>query len=278
MKIGYIDYLNCYPFYYHMFEKAPLKDISIISGLPSELNKMMENKMLDLSPISSATYSLIQDDVFLLPQFCLSSVGYVGSVILYSRHNIDQLNGKKIGLSNASHTSRVLLKILLKKFYHIEPVYESTGPRPDLKNYDAVLRIGNDAMTNSVGKAAFKFDLGELWLQKTGFPVVFAVFAVRKNVIKENKQQFISVITSYKSSIRCLFEEKDEVVNKARQKYPNISYDVDNYYKTLQFEFNDNLKNALSYYLKTANELGLLEKVESLRFANVASSLPTVET
>ncbi len=266
MKIGYIDYLNCYPFYYHMFEKRPLKDISIISGLPSGLNKMMKDKKLDLSPISSATYPGIQDDVFLLPQFCLSSVGYVGSVILYSRYGIDQLSGKKIGLSNASHTSRVLLKIILKKFYNSEPVYESTGPRPDLKNYDAVLRIGNDAMTDSVGAAAFKFDLGELWLQQTGFPVVFAVFAARKNVIKENGQQFNSVINSYKSSIRCLSEEKEMVVNKARQKYPDISYDVESYYKTLQFEFNDNLKYALLYYFKTANELCLLEKVEFLQY------------
>jgi chorismate dehydratase len=252
-----------------MFEKAPLIDIDIVSGLPSELNKMMKDKKLDLSPISSATYPDIQDDVFLLPQFCLSSVGYVGSVILYSKFDIDQLNGKKIGLSNASHTSRVLLKIILKKFCNSEPVYESTGPRPNLKNYDAVLRIGNDAMTDSVGKAAFKFDLGELWLKKTGFPVVFAVFAVRKHAIKENTQQYNSVINSYKLSIKCLFEEKETVVIKAMQKYPDISYDVESYYKTLQFEFNDNLKNALSYYLKTANELGLLEKVESLRFADV---------
>lgn len=267
MKIGYIDYLNCYPFYYHMFEKNPLKGISIISGLPSELNKMTKDKKLDLSPISSATYPDIQDDVFLLPQFCLSSVGYVGSVILYSKCEIDQLNAKKIGLSNASHTSRVLLKILLKKFYNIEPVYISTGPRPDLNDYDAVLRIGNDAMTENIEAAKFKFDLGEVWLKKTGYPVVFAVFAVRKNVVKENINQFNSVINSYKSSIRCLLEEKEVVIKKARQKYPDISYDIDSYYKTLQFEFNDNLKNALLYYFKTANELCLLEKVESLNFA-----------
>lgn len=271
MRVGYIDYLNCYPFYYHMFEKRPLKDISIISRLPSELNKMMKDKKLDLSPISSATYPDIQDDVFLLPQFCLSSVGYVGSVTLYSRYGIDQLNGKKIGLSDASHTSRVLLKIFLKKFHNIEPVYLSTGPRPDLNDYDAVLRIGNDAMTDDVDAATFKFDLGELWLQKTGFPVVFAVFAVRKHVIKENTERFNCVINSYKSSIRCLLEEKEAVVNKAMQKYPDISYDIDSYYKTLQFEFNDNLKNALLYYFKTANELNLVEKVESLHFADFKS-------
>ncbi|RLC06781.1 MAG: hypothetical protein DRI57_26615, partial [Deltaproteobacteria bacterium] len=41
MRLGYINYLNCYPFYYHTLEKEPLPDAEIVPGYPSELNKMM---------------------------------------------------------------------------------------------------------------------------------------------------------------------------------------------------------------------------------------------
>ena len=266
MQVGYIDYLNCWPFYYHMFEKQPLKGINVIPGLPSELNRMMKEKKLDISPVSSATYADIKEDVLLLPEFCLSSAGYVGSVILCSNFPIEALNNKKVGLSGASHTSRVLLKILLEKFYSIEPYYLQAGPRPDLAAHDAALIIGNDAMRGCTDMAPYKYDLGELWLQKTGFPVVFAVFAVRKNVVKENLPELMAVINSYRSSLKCLVQEKESVVIKARQKYPDISYDVNGYYDTLQFEFTDNLKNALKYYLSAAEELNLLQKVESLNF------------
>ena len=34
MKIGYIDYLNCYPFYYKMFEKEPLEGIKVVPWAP----------------------------------------------------------------------------------------------------------------------------------------------------------------------------------------------------------------------------------------------------
>ena len=266
MQVGYIDYLNCYPFYYHMFEKQPLKGVNIIPGLPSELNWMMKGKALDLSPVSSATYADIKDDVLLLPEFCLSSVGYVGSVILCSKFPIEALNNKKVGLSGASHTSRVLLKILLETFYRIEPYYLQAGPRPDLTAHDAALIIGNDAMRGCNDMAPYKYDLGELWLQKTGFPVVFAVFAVRKNVVKDNLPELMAVINSYRSSLQCLVQEKESVIIKAKQKYPDISYDVNGYYDTLQFEFTDNLKNALKYYLSAAEELNLLKTVESLNF------------
>jgi len=270
MQVGYIDYLNCYPFYYHMFEKEPLKGINIIPGLPSDLNRMMKEKMLDLSPVSSATYADIKDDVFLLPEFCLSSVGYVGSVILCSNFPIEALNNKKVGLSGASYTSRVLLKILLEKFYGIEPYYLQAGPCPDLSGHDAALIIGNDAMRGCINMSPYKYDLGELWLQKTGFPVVFAIFAVRKNVIRENPPSLSALLNSYRASLQCLIHEKESVIKKAKQKYPDISYDVNGYYDTLQFEFTDNLKNALKYYLTAAEELNLLKKVETLNFFNDA--------
>jgi len=266
MQIGYIDYLNCWPFYYHMFEKEPLKGINVIPGIPSELNRMMKGKKLDLSPVSSATYADIKEDVLLLPQFCLSSVGYVGSVIMCSNYPIEELNNKKVGLSGASHTSRVLLKILLERFYGIEPYYLQAGPFPDLTGHDAALIIGNDAMRGCADKAPYKYDLGELWLQKTGFPVVFAVFAVQKSFIKDNLPELKAVINLYRSSLQCLIREKERVIIKAKQKYPDILYDVNCYYETLQFEFTDNLKNALKYYLSAAEELNLLNKVESLNF------------
>ncbi len=266
MQVGYIDYLNCYPFYFQMFEKKPLTGINVIPGLPSELNRMMKEKRLDLSPISSATYADIKEDVLLLPEFCLSSVGYVGSVILCSNYPIEELNNKKVGLSGASHTSRVLLKILLEKFYGIEPYYLQAGPFPDLTGHDAALIIGNDAMRGCTDKAPYKYDLGELWLNKTGYPVVFAVFAVQKDVIQENPADLEAVIDSYRASLQCLVKEKENVIKSAGEKYPDILYDINGYYDTLQFEFTDNLKIALKYYLSAAEELNLLPKVESLNF------------
>ncbi|MCP4575530.1 MAG: hypothetical protein GY846_04530, partial [Deltaproteobacteria bacterium] len=41
MDLGYIDFLNCYPFYYHMFEKKPVNRVSIFPGYPGHLNTLM---------------------------------------------------------------------------------------------------------------------------------------------------------------------------------------------------------------------------------------------
>jgi chorismate dehydratase len=269
MKLGYINYLNCYPFYFRMFEKQPLNGISIYPGYPCMLNKMMADRRLDMSPISSATCAEISDAVAVLPQFCLSSVGYVGSVILVSKIPIEDLNQKKVGITSASHTSEVLLKILLKRYYNLEPVYIPTHPRPVLEDLDAALVIGNDAMAISSVPIPYIYDLGDLWLRKTGFPVVFAVFAVRENMVEKYSSQIKSVISSYHRSLGYLEKEREHVVSKAKAKYPDIIYDINNYFDLLEFKFNDELKKALMFYYSLAGEMGFLKKVTRLNYLKI---------
>ena len=266
MRLGYIDYLNCYPFYYRMFEKQPVPGIRIYPGLPCMLNKMMADRQLDMSPISAATCAEIADDVALLPQFCLSSVGYVGSVILVSKIPIEELNRKNVGITSASHTSAVLLKILLKNFYQIEPVYIPTHPRPTLKDLDAALVIGNDAMAISSEPISYMYDLGDLWLRKTGFPVVFAVFTVQEKIAEKYASEIGSVVSSYHDSLRYLETDKARVVSKAGAKYPDIIYDINSYFDLLQFKFNADLKEALMFYYSMAGEMGLIKNVKKLRY------------
>jgi chorismate dehydratase len=183
-----------------------------------------------------------------------------------SKIPIEDLNQKRVGITSASHTSEVLLKILLKHFYSLEPVYIPTQPRPVLKDMDAALVIGNDAMAISSEPIPYIYDLGDLWLRKTGFPVVFAVFAVRESVVETYSSQIKSVVSSYHQSLDSLEEEKEDVVSKARAKYPDIIYDINGYFDLLQFKFDDELKNALMFYYTLAGEMGLLKKVTKLNY------------
>lgn len=265
MKLGYIDYLNCYPFYYHMFEKKPVHGVKVFPAYPSGLNSMMLAGELQMSPISSGAYPDVAENVVLLPDFCLSSVGYVGSVNLISKVPIEALDGKTVGVTSASATSVALMKILLHKFYNITPQYVPATPLPDMTSLDAALIIGNEAMMMLAEPVSYKYDLGELWLRKTGYPVVFAVFAVQKSALETYGEQISGVIKSYHESIACMKTEKENVVKKAKKRYPDVAYDINFYYTLFQFDFTKELKDALLYYLQLAAEMGLLKKIDGIK-------------
>ena len=265
MKLGYINYLNCYPFYHHMFRKEPL-DNTVVPRYPGELNVLMNEGKLDMSPISAGAYPEMQDRIVLMPEFCLSSIGYVRSVVLQSKVPIEDLRYGKIGLTSASKTSVVLLKILLEKHYGLKPVYVPSTPVPDMENLDAALVIGNEAMIESDRPVPYIYDLGDLWMRKTGYPVVFAVIAVQESTARESVEKVREVADSFRLSLTDLRDNRAEVVKYAHEKYPYITYDIDHYYNLLKFDFTDDLKFALQYYFNEAASMGLLNEVKSIKF------------
>ena len=262
MRLGCIDYLNCYPFYYHMLEKAPLPGTELFPRLPSELNRMMAAGGLDLSPVSAGAWPDIAGRAALLPDFCISSEGAVGSVVLISRRPVEELGGKRLALTSASRTSVVLLKALLKKFFSVEPVYETAGPQPSLGDCDAALLIGDHALTAEAAEAPFRYDLGELWPEKTGHPVVFAVFAADKAAAAAGPGAFKAVTGSYAASLACLASERPALLAAASRRYPAARCDVDSYIAGLRYVFTPARKEAFKFYLDTAAELGLLGRSE----------------
>lgn len=202
----------------------------------------------------------------MLSDFCLSSIGYVQSVILKSACPIEELAGKRVGVSMASKTSENLLKILLKKFYGIEPQYVQVPPQPDLASVDAALIIGNEAMVETGVPVAYQYDLGDLWLRKTGHPVVFAVFVLQRDAVGKSRPILRSVLASYRRSLACLANGRGELIDAARRRYPDVPYDINAYYDCLRFEFTVEMKHALEYYFEQAAALGLLRPVKDIEF------------
>lgn len=267
MRLGYINYLNCYPFYYHMFEKEPLGGVSVVPAYPSALNAMIAKGELDLSPISAAAFAQIQNEAHLLKEFCLSSIGYVRSVVLVSNRPIEDLHGRKVGLSSASQTSVVLLKLLLRKYYRIAPEYVPSPPLPDLTRLDAALVIGNEAMSDSITRVRFMYDIGELWLLKTGHPVVFAVFALRDEALAREKNRVDAAIGSFRESLHCLENDRKALIAAASSRYVEFETPyIDEYYRLLKFSFTEELRRALRFYFDCAAEEGLLENVQDIRW------------
>lgn len=264
MKLGYIDYLNCYPLYHHMFTHQPLEGVEIHAARPGDLNDMMEEGTLDMSPISAAAFPAIQKRARLVPDVCLSSVGYVRSVVLYSHLPIEELHTRRVGLTSASKTSVNLLKILLEKYYGVRPLYETVPPLPSLKGIDAALVIGNEAMVDTDEPARYVYDLGDLWMRRTGYPVVFAVYAASDEICRTEPEKVRRVTDSYRTSLAMLDTHQDEVIDAAAARYPDIRFDIRRYYELIKYRFTDQMKEALMFYFGEAAELGLLDPVTDI--------------
>lgn len=195
IKTGLINFTNCLPLNFSL-EILKHEDYELIYGTPAELNKLMSMGEIDVAPISSFEYLRDKTGYILIKTACISSDGECGSVILFSKKNIKELNYCKIGLPCDSATSVAMLKIILdeygvnpEKIVFVEHKYEQNPDKMLNSGFDAVLFIGDNALKNNLNSSFFTFDIGKLWKELTGYPAVFGSWVARSDIIEENRDK-----------------------------------------------------------------------------------------
>jgi chorismate dehydratase len=273
-KVGHIQFLNCLPLYYGLVKSYALLDIELIKGMPTELNNLLLSGKLDISPISSIEYARHHDSLVLFPDFTVSSDGEVKSILLLSRFPIDKLSGKKIALTGTSATSQVLLKLILKHGYGIEPEYFVCPPDLNrmLETADAALLIGDIALKCYItAKDFYRYDLGIEWKKLTGKKMVYAVWAVNRTFSETKSELCENVFETFRKSMDYSLKHLPEIIEYAVKWEPFSPSFLMDYFKSLRFDFGDDYQEGLLYFYKLASEIEELQGVTQLEYINLHS-------
>ncbi|MDQ0253304.1 chorismate dehydratase [Evansella vedderi] len=271
ISVGHNQYTNALPlFFYIDYDKMRELNISFVTRLPAELNRGLADGKLDISLISSFSYALNAEKYELLPGLSVSAQKAVGSIYLFSKVPINDLNNKNIALTNRSATSVALLKVLLKEFYNYDVNYDVMDPNVDemLNNHDACLIIGDEAILTFREKKLklYSYDLGRMWSIFTGLPMTFAIFAVRKEIYLQ-KQVEIRLIWDELIKSKELSREKKfrPMIHKIKEKYGgDYSFWLDYFNSCLNYELNEEQMAGLQYYYELAYKHSLIERVPNL--------------
>nr|WP_090887960.1 menaquinone biosynthesis protein [Evansella caseinilytica] len=272
LVIGEISYTNILPlFYYIDRERLAQMGCQFVHKVPAQLNEGMAEGTVDLGGISSFAYGNNSNDYVLLPNLSVSSPKEVGSIFLFSKYPITQLNGKSIALTSSSATSVNLLKMILQKYYQFADVhYETAAPdfQEMMKRHDACLLIGDDAIMTSWHKPdnIHQYDLGALWHHFTGFPMTYAVFAVRKAAWEQHPQVLAELYHQLlHSKNTSLVNQYEEMIASIRLQLGGTKTFWKQYFSGLNHDLTERHLEGLRHYFDTAFELGfLLNKVEKM--------------
>ncbi len=246
LKIGFMDYANVYPIFHYLLQD---NNVEFIKGYPSDLNKLMRKGEIDLSPVSSIEFARNHNLYVVHQNVCISSIGAVKSVNIYSQYKIEDLNGKKIYFTKESNTSTVLCRIVLEKFYNIYPIYVD-----DESQADAKLLIGDKALFAYYNSSSnYVIDLGEEWYKFTKLPFVFALWTINKqalsneyfNTLKDNIVYYASLFPKDIAVLSPKYIEKGYTLEQ-----------LEDYWDTIKYNISDEHKKGLSLFYNLAYEIG----------------------
>ena len=245
IRLGRISYVNMAPVFYRLEA-----DVDEVAGVPTDLNARLLAAEIDLAPISSIEYARNADRLRILPRLCVSSEGAVDSIQLVSRRPLEQV--RSVAVTPESATSVVLVKVLLPEAEHV-PLGEPA---------DATLLIGDAALKSAFEDPTPHHDLGRLWLERTGLPMVFAVWAAPEPLVDGLAELEEALV----ASVRLARAEPEQLAYEASERYGYPPGFLARYFEKLRYRFGPRERAGLYTFLELARDAGELDEVPELRF------------
>ena len=247
IRLGRISYVNMAPVF-HRLEA----DVEEVQGVPTDLNRQLLDGEIDLAPISSIEYARNADRLRLLPRLCVGSEGAVDSIQLVTRLPLQRV--RTVAVTPESATSVVLTKVLLPDAEHV-PLGEEA---------DATMLIGDAALKSAFEDPTPHWDLGRLWPERTGLPMVFAVWAAPEPAAEGMAELEAALV----DSVRQARAEPERLAFEASDRYGYPPGFLARYFEKLRYSFGPRERAGLYTFLEMARDVGELEHVPELRFVD----------
>src|SRR3989440_5220928 len=225
-------------------------EVEELVGVPTDLNRALLAGECDLAPISSIEYARNADGLRLLPRLCVASEGPVESIQLASRKPLEQV--RTVAVTPEWATSVVLTKVLLPEAEHV-PLGEDA---------DAKLLIGDAALKSAFEDPTPHHDLGRLWLERTGLPMVFAVWAANDPPAPGLAELEDALV----ASVRLARAEPERLAHESSERYGYPAGFLARYFEKLRYSFGPKERAGLLTFLEMARDVGELGRVPELRF------------
>jgi chorismate dehydratase len=247
IRLGRISYVNMAPVFYRLDA-----EVVEVQGVPTDLNRRLVAGEIDLAPISSIEYARNAATLRILPRLCVSSEGAVDSIQLVSRVPLERV--RTVAVTPESATSVVLTKVLLPDADHVR-----LGEQADAK-----LLIGDAALKSAFEDPTPHFDLGRLWLERTGLPMVFAVWAAPDPPVPGTAALEDALV----ESVRIARAEPEQLAYEASERYGYPPGFLARYFEKLRYRFGPRERAGLYTFLEMAHEVGELDRIPELRFVH----------
>lgn len=268
LRCGRISYTNDLPIYAAFDAGAVDCPATLVAGVPTRLNRMLVDGELDVSPISSFFCAEHTDELLVLPGVCIGSRDAVRSIYCISKSPPRSLAGVPVAVTGESSTGRNLFATICAESYGFAPRYvESEDPfEAYRKDGSPCLLIGDKAIDAYLAAdRGDAFDVGELWRGLTGKQMVYAVWAVRRDAAERRPNEVDALARALVDAAAWGMANLDRVIADAQAVIGRPEGFYADYYRTLDFDFDENARLGLETFYELAAKHGLLARSIELK-------------
>jgi len=275
-RVGHIQFLNCLPLYWGLVHSGALLDLDLFKDTPDRLSEALVAGDLDIGPISLVEYLRHADELVVLPDLAVGSDGPVLSVVLSTQVPIGEI--RSVALGSTSRTSVLLARMMLEDRYEVRPDYVTMPPDVPmmLREADAAVTIGDVALRayyeheqGGPGHQPDVVDLGLAWRDWTGLPMVFAVWAARRDFARAHPGLVKEVHGAFRGSLDLALADVTAVATQAARWEVFDPASLVRYFTTLDFGLGSRQLDGIAEFARRAAARAAVPPLREIVFADV---------
>ena len=250
LRYGRISYVNVAPVETAFDSGALVRGADVVADVPTRLNAKLLAGELDVAAVSAAHYLAHRDELELLGDLCIVADGPVRSVLLVSPVPPGLLGNATIALTAQSASGRALLATLLANVHGVHPTFEVVDDAlAAARAGRSALVIGDDALeARALCAPASIYDLGEAWHAWTGLPFVFAVWAVRRDVVAARPGDVAALAAVLARARTWGQAHRDAVIDAAVARRPYHRGLYADYFTRLSYTLDERAHQGLAHF------------------------------
>lgn len=243
INIGAVSYLNTKPLIKGFQSIFTNNEIDVNMHYPAILSTLFLEKKIDIGLLPTAFLHKFPNTHLIKP-YCIASNNSVASVAIFSHVPLNQI--KQIYLDFQSNTSVALLKILLNKYWHINPVLlQAPLHFIELINGETAALVIGDRALQLLGKKNYVYDLGEAWFAFSHLPFVYAAWFSNIPLADNFIEKFNAANNIGLQNLPSIIQEN-----------PFENYDLNTYYtKNISYILDDEKQAGLALFLQLMKEI-----------------------
>ena len=264
-RVSAVSFLNTSPLVWGLLHGPQKGRMDLRFVVPSECADDLREGRADIGLVPIIELAR-QPDLAVIPGSAIVCQGAVRSILLVSTCPLAEI--RSLAADTSSRTSVVLTQLVLGYQGVQSPAVTPHQPDLDamLRKADAALIIGDPAlridpeMSLWQGRPVFVYDIGEQWVQMTGLPMVFAVWAAKERVDP-------SAAGVFEESKRYGLSRTEEIV-RLESAARGFDPDLVRAYITghISYELGPRERLAIDRYLQLAEDAGHAPKNSAARY------------
>jgi chorismate dehydratase len=204
-RVCAVSYLNTVPLVWGMLHGPQRGLFDLDFQIPSECADRLASGRADIGIVPA--FELVRQDLEIVPGAGIACRGPVRSIVLATKRPLTEI--RSLAADSSSRTSVQLARVVLQRRFGVSPAIRLLPPDLEtmLQGADAALMIGDPALRLHLSHYPYcMYDLGKEWVEMTGLPMVFAVWAGRRGVVTPE------IVEAFRGSCRYGRERIEEIV------------------------------------------------------------------